>query len=49
MVQAFADAYSMLQSELMCFPDDETLARPPCGLLPKIVPSIGHLMGGPNY
>ncbi|CAA3000018.1 nucleotidyl transferase [Olea europaea subsp. europaea] len=44
-IKAFADAYSMLQSELACFPDDDTLAKPQCKLLLKIVPSITHLMG----
>ncbi|KAL2477973.1 Nucleotidyltransferase family protein [Forsythia ovata] len=44
-IKAFADAYSVLQNELTCFPDDDTLAKPPTNLLPKIVPSIGHLTG----
>ncbi|XP_052192225.1 uncharacterized protein LOC127801296 isoform X2 [Diospyros lotus] len=42
LLQAFADAYSTLESELKCLPNTgESTARPVYNLLPKIIPSIG--------
>ncbi|KAL3833107.1 hypothetical protein ACJIZ3_007843 [Penstemon smallii] len=45
-IKAFADAYAMLENEFTCLPGgDETDAKSNCKLLPKIIPSIGHLVG----
>lgn len=45
-MQAFADAYAMLENELTCLHnDDGTDVMPTCKLLPKLIPSIGHLVG----
>lgn len=45
LVQAFADAYSTLENELICLPSSDDLnALPPCKLLPKIIPSIDHVV-----
>ncbi|OVA19044.1 PAP/25A-associated [Macleaya cordata] len=39
MVQAFADAYSILENELTCLPSNgDTSTSPPYRLLPKIIP-----------
>ena len=44
MFQAFSEAYSVLENELMCIPDyGDTCSRPPYRLLPKIIPSIDVL------
>lgn len=41
MMQAFSDAYSILESELAGLPTDgDSNTQPPCRLLPKIIPSI---------
>ncbi|KAI3874820.1 hypothetical protein MKW98_019393 [Papaver atlanticum] len=41
-IKAFADAYTILENELSCHPSNgDTSTNPPCGLLSKIIPSIG--------
>ncbi|KAL2251531.1 UNVERIFIED_CONTAM: hypothetical protein Sindi_2275400 [Sesamum indicum] len=41
---AFADAYAMLENELTCLHNEENPdVQPTCQLLPKLIPSIGHL------
>ncbi|CAL5381431.1 unnamed protein product [Camellia sinensis] len=43
-IKAFADAYSTLENELTCLPNNgESSTRPVYNLLPKIIPSIGLL------
>lgn len=44
-IKAFADAYAMLENELTCLENDGTDAKPTSKLLPKLIPSIGHLVG----
>ncbi|PIN10756.1 Polynucleotide adenylyltransferase [Handroanthus impetiginosus] len=45
-IKAFSDAYAMLENELTCVHnDDETDAKATCKLLPKLIPSIGSLVG----
>lgn len=45
-MQAFADAYAMLEDELTCLDNDGINdAKPISKLLPKLIPSIGHLVG----
>ncbi|KAG8363403.1 hypothetical protein BUALT_Bualt19G0018700 [Buddleja alternifolia] len=45
-IKAFADAYALLENEVTLLPDDDdNNAKPMCKLLPKIIPSIGHLVG----
>ncbi|XXG66468.1 hypothetical protein AAC387_Pa06g0033 [Persea americana] len=41
-IKAFADAYSVLESELKCLPDSGDPSLKPSLLLPKIIPSIDH-------
>jgi len=41
LLQAFSEAYSVLEKELACLPDEgDTCSRPAHRLLPKIIPSI---------
>lgn len=43
-VKAFADAYSVMENELISFPNDgDSSIHSACNLLPKIIPSIGLL------
>lgn len=43
-MQAFADAYSTLENVLTSLPNNDDLnSGPTCKLLPKIIPSIGHV------
>lgn len=45
-MQAFADAHAMLENELRSLHnDDDSDAKPVCKLLPKLIPSIGLLVG----
>ncbi|XP_020553321.1 uncharacterized protein LOC105173333 isoform X1 [Sesamum indicum] len=45
-IKAFADAYAMLENELTCLHNEENPdVQPTCQLLPKLIPSIGHLVG----
>ncbi|KAL3624512.1 hypothetical protein CASFOL_031180 [Castilleja foliolosa] len=45
-IKAFADAYAMLENELTCInDDDDTDAKSPRKVLPKLIPSIGHFVG----
>lgn len=40
-IKAFSEAYSVLEKELACLPDEgDTCSRPAHRLLPKIIPSI---------
>ncbi|KAI3449090.1 hypothetical protein Pfo_005755 [Paulownia fortunei] len=44
-IKAFADAHAMLENELACLHNDEKDSKPTYNLLPKLIPSIGHLVG----
>ncbi|XP_042016015.1 uncharacterized protein LOC121763991 [Salvia splendens] len=44
-IKAFADAYAMLENILTCLDNDGIDAKTTSKLLPKLIPSIGHLVG----
>lgn len=45
-MQAFADAYTVLENELshLSPSDDDSFEKDPGKLLPKIIPSINHVL-----